>query len=186
MTLPPLKPGDKVFVVHQRQRGQKEHRTETCEVVRVGSKYAYIKRYRREAAFFKNTGVSVHQDNNARLNGYGFDVYATEQDWLREQHEESEEARLTLLNILARLIQDRIMPNRWPTVAEIAEIISRHLFPVVKPEDVDDGFYWVKLPGYPWAIRQPWIHKDDRGETIMFNTYAASECEIRGPVPMPE
>lgn len=95
MTLPPLKPGDKVFVVHQRQRGQKEHRTETCEVVRVGSKYAYIKRYRREAAFFKNTGVSVHQDNNARLNGYGFDVYATEQDWLREQHEESEEARLT-------------------------------------------------------------------------------------------
>jgi len=69
---------------------------------------------------------------------------------------------------------------------EFAKIIHRHLFPVVKPEDVDDGFYWVKLPGHPWAIRQPWIHKDERGETLMFNTYAASECVVCGPVPMPE
>jgi len=84
-----------VFVVYQRQRCQKEHRTETNNVFRVGRKYAYIERHGRESAFDKTTGVSVHSDNNARANGYGFDVYACEQDWLRKQHEETEEARLT-------------------------------------------------------------------------------------------
>lgn len=66
------------------------------------------------------------------------------------------------------------------------EIITRNLFPVVRPEDVVDGWYLVKLPGHDWAYRQPWIHKDERGETIMFCTYAASECEVRGPLLMPD
>lgn len=72
---------------------------------------------------------------------------------------------------------------------DVELIIRRHLFPVVKPEEVTDGFYWVKCPGHPWAIRQPWIHKDSEespSETLMFYTYPAREGEIRGPVPMPE
>jgi hypothetical protein len=56
----------------------------------------------------------------------------------------------------------------------IAEIIRRHLFPVVKFEDVDRSeMYYVRYAGNPnWEfIRGRFLVSDD---------------EIRGPVPMPE
>jgi hypothetical protein len=88
----------------------------------------------------------------------------------------------------AELIQDRIMPNRWPTVAEIAQIIRDELFPPVKPEDVTPGlWYWVRRRPYDWCIAQCWLHDLGSGrDELSFRTHPASQHEIRGPIPMPE
>lgn len=80
-----LQVGDTVFVVHglsswAARQGEKP-RTETKEVIKKGRLYGYIKHYGREAKFSLETGWSVHGDNTARYNGYGFDVYATENEY---------------------------------------------------------------------------------------------------------
>lgn len=55
-----------------------------------------------------------------------------------------------------------------------AAIIRRHLFPLVKPEDVDDAkYYWVKSNDNWDCELGGWIK------------HYADVQEIRGPVPMP-
>ena len=80
-----LQVGDTVFVVHGlpswAARQGKEPRTETKEVIKKGRLYGYIEHYGREAKFSLETGWSVHGDGNARDNGFGFDVYATENEY---------------------------------------------------------------------------------------------------------
>lgn len=100
-----LKVGDKVFVVWQRDRYQQRnntpHKTAVELITMVGRKYAYIKQGSFDTPFDKSTGVSQHDPNqNARQNGFGFDVYHTESDWMKEQHEYHEYKRLKLrLNV---------------------------------------------------------------------------------------
>jgi len=74
-----LKPGDKVFVVWQ-GRWQKDLRTEHATVVKVGRKYGYLD---RDKAFDLVSGESHHGTNDisSRMNGFGFDVYATEAEY---------------------------------------------------------------------------------------------------------
>lgn len=63
-----------------------------------------------------------------------------------------------------------------------AAVIYRNLFESVAPSDVQLGsWYWVNMPGHPIGCREPW----KKGETIMFGSYEASECEVMGPIPMP-
>ena len=90
-TLRDLKLGDSVFVVHQKRRYASEQKMEMKIITRVGRLYAYID----ADQFFRDTGSSHHgPDSNARANGYGFDVYVSEDAYRQKQHEASEHERL--------------------------------------------------------------------------------------------
>ena len=77
-----LQVGDRVFVVTTAT-------IPTCgsyNITRIGKKYAYIRRFGKEEPFCKVTGTSIDPHNsNARVNGRGFDVYASKQDWEAKQ-----------------------------------------------------------------------------------------------------
>ncbi len=70
--------------------------------------------------------------------------------------------------------------------AQIAEVITRHLFPVVKPEDVVEGrHYWFTTENVDWDTAVAW--KCDEGDWRLGRSTKVTECEeIRGPIPQPE
>lgn len=89
-----LKVGDTVFVVHQKRRHEKECRSHPSKVVKVGRKYAWLDCH-RDAKFSLETGMSVHHpDDNARANGYGFDVYHSEAAFNAKRYIRNEFRRL--------------------------------------------------------------------------------------------
>jgi hypothetical protein len=85
-----IKVGDQVFVVHQKSRHQTERRAELKTVTKVGREYGYI----GDMKFSLRDGMSSHKDHNARCNGFGFDVYKKEQDYLDDVLATSEYKRL--------------------------------------------------------------------------------------------
>ena len=99
-----MKAGDTVFVVPQR-RYQEPYET---TIVRVGRKYGYINErgYGSTSRYDIDTGESVHGDCNARINGRGFDVYRTRQEFERVNRERAEFERLgeRVVGSRARLI----------------------------------------------------------------------------------
>jgi len=126
MALRDLKVGDEVFVVHQRSRNQKERRQESGFVVRVGRKYAYIESKELHIApVCRDTGCSVHvpDNNNARINGYGFDVYRNEAEYQRERTESSELKRLQD-RLCARPYGIKALPP--DVVADIHAVLDAH------------------------------------------------------------
>lgn len=82
-----LKVGDTVFVVYQKRRGDKECKTETLPVVKVGRKYGYIDRYCRQESFCLNSGKSVYSY-------FRFDVYHSEAEFRQHEHTRTEFRRL--------------------------------------------------------------------------------------------
>jgi hypothetical protein len=125
-TIRDLKVGDTVFVVWQCRRGQPEERTSTETIRKVGRKYAYIERYRREEAFFRDTGESWDGDSRTRINGYGFDVYPCEADYRRKQFELAEKARLS-----SRLT------DRWGRLVDLHPSIVDKLNDILDSEGLD-------------------------------------------------
>lgn len=119
-----LKVGDTVFVVYQKRRRETEHRTETAIVSKVGRKYAYVTLNRQEWPFYPDTGMSAEKDSNARINGWGFDVYHCREDWEQEQRQLAEYKRL----------KSRLVLNSWggfvnlnpDAVAEIHAVLDKH------------------------------------------------------------
>jgi hypothetical protein len=94
-----LKVGDEVFVVpqidsHRRCRGE-ERQGSHLPVVKVGRQYGYIRRHYKEEPFCLKNGHSHHPDGsgNQRANGWGFDVFVNELDWIRFK-EDSEQRKL--------------------------------------------------------------------------------------------
>jgi len=90
---------------------------------------------------------------------------------------------MTSIENAAREIRDFVQSTWGDTRAddqtEFAEIIRRHLFPVVKPEDVKPlTWYYVCDKGSPITIRM----SDRDGK--QFNGFEWEE--IRGPISMPE
>lgn len=96
MSLRDLKVGDEVFVVNQKRRHGDVRSTTNAKIVRVGRKYAYIKPYgHAELPFCRESGCSVHtDDSNARVNGFGFDVYRSQADYEAEELAAAEFLRL--------------------------------------------------------------------------------------------
>lgn len=95
-TLRDLKAGDIVFVVRQQRRRESTVYTSDEKVSRVGRKYGYIQRGYLEEKFDLETGISVHvADCNARANGFGFDVYITEDEYLVKKINDDQKSRLT-------------------------------------------------------------------------------------------
>lgn len=95
-TLADLKPGDEVFVVYQQRRhSTSQQRTEKCVIARMGRQYGYLDIGRNnEAKFHLESGESWHKEWNCRANGFGFDVYLREEDWLESTRQTKERKRL--------------------------------------------------------------------------------------------
>lgn len=87
-----LKVGDTIFVVKQQDRWRTENdkpvETSFEIVTKVGRKYAYFERGRLEYCFCLDSGASIHKDNNARSNGYGFDVFHNLGEYNDKLHQE--------------------------------------------------------------------------------------------------
>lgn len=87
------KQGQQVYVVHRKRRhggGGQSH----MDVLRVGTKYCYLLIHGREHPFDWRTGFSVHKESNARANGFGFDVYDSQDDYDKQQRAISQARRL--------------------------------------------------------------------------------------------
>lgn len=119
-----IKAGDIVFVVNQQPRhSEKPPETAHATVTRVGRKYGYFDRGYRQQKFDLETGYSVSSDCNARANGYGFDVYLSEGEYIDKQHEASERRRLQdrLIDRHGRLVDELSRE----AIAAIHEILDR-------------------------------------------------------------
>lgn len=79
-----LKAGDTVYVVPQQSRYGSARTPHTATVSRVGRGYGYIAKSTGEMKFHLDTGESYDKDGLSRANGFGFDVYATEQEYKQE------------------------------------------------------------------------------------------------------
>lgn len=94
-TLRDIQIGDVVFVAYQQRRCESQQRTEMKPVVKVGRKYGYLREGHCEERFDLETGLSVHHpDSNGRANGFGFDVYLSENDFFAKQFRDKQRARL--------------------------------------------------------------------------------------------
>ena len=90
------KVGDSVFVVHQKKRWASEQRKELVKIAHIGCKYGTLKGYGNIDRFELSTGQSHHgNDHNARVNGRGFDVYRSEEEYNSSVHAANELRRLT-------------------------------------------------------------------------------------------
>jgi len=123
MSFKHIKPGDSVFVVYQKRRGQSEIKTCMAEVAKVGRKFGYLQVGYAEQKFCLDTGKSQHpEDCNARSNGYGFDVYQDEEHFRAVEAADSNRRRLPV-----RLVDNwgRIL-NRIndETIADIHAILD--------------------------------------------------------------
>lgn len=122
-----LKPGDKVFVVYQRSTWQTRNdvpvKTEWAEVIKTGRTYGAIERYGRPAQFLLSNGQSWHGAHNgtARCNGQGFDVYASEQEYL-----DKEEDRRSRIRLAERLGIQAVTERSWINIAPIDLVLKFH------------------------------------------------------------
>lgn len=97
-----FKAGDSVFVVNQTPTPQAmfadringlKNKT-LLPVLRVGTKYAYLNRGLGEERFDPKTGESFEPSGTERANGYGFDVYESEEAYNKLMHANAERKRL--------------------------------------------------------------------------------------------
>lgn len=126
MSFKHIKPGDQVYIVPgKRSSGE----TGFTEVLRVGKKYGYIKRRFYEEPFNLLTGNSVdHKDSNARHNGYGFDVWPSEEAY--RAHIATTEANTRLVTRLEALRFNKYsstLEKASPElVADLHAVLDRH------------------------------------------------------------
>ena len=126
MSFKHLKAGDEVYLVNQSKR---LNPAGYIEVVRVGRKYGYIKRYGRQEPFDLLTGQSVHNDDsNARYNGWGFDVLPSEEAY--RAHIATIEAKTRLVTRLEALRFNKYsstLEKASPElVADLHAVLDRH------------------------------------------------------------
>lgn len=125
MSFKHLKAGDQVYVVPQRMGT-----LEPCfvEIKKVGRKYGYILKYARQEPFDLLTGRSVHDNSNARYNGWGFDVWPSEEAY--RAHIATIEASTRLVTRLEALRFNKYsstLEKASPElVADLHAVLDRH------------------------------------------------------------
>ena len=120
----PLKVGDHVFVVDQPGRSGREPIARYLPVTRVGRKYGFVQRFgSRDEAFYLLNGASAGEKQNERANGWGFDVYASEQHWKEETTAVAERERLEgrLLTDWGRLTS-KLTPSQVEAIHRILDM----------------------------------------------------------------
>jgi hypothetical protein len=123
-----LKAGDQVYLVEQASRSRSSTACYT-EVVKVGKKYGYILRHGRQAPFDLLTGQSVHNnDQNARWNGQGFDVWPSKEAYDERIAKLEERQRLSIR--IASLSRNQYRPKldhaSPELVADLHAVLNRH------------------------------------------------------------
>ena len=121
-----LKAGDVVWVVPIHRRGV-EGDGIYCHATKVGRKYGYAERHGREYKFCLATGVSVHGEGegNALVNGRGFDVYRSREQFDEIKHQGVERIRLTLRLGMSRLDVWRMQLGP-ACVADLHSVLDQH------------------------------------------------------------
>jgi hypothetical protein len=112
------KAGQQVFVVHQvpRQRTGSSGQSYHAEVLRVGTKYCYLRIHGRDEPFDWRTGRSADKDYRVRANGLGFDVYDSKAEWAKQQFDAAR---------LSRLKERIVCRNGWALVDMPPECVER-------------------------------------------------------------
>jgi hypothetical protein len=121
-----LKAGDQVYLIEQ---AKQSNTARYFKVVKVGKKYGYILRHGRQAPFDLLTGQSVHNnDQNARWNGQGFDVWPCKESY--DAHIAKLEERMRLSTRIASLSRNQYRPKLDHTspelVADLHAVLDRH------------------------------------------------------------
>jgi len=117
-----LKSGDLVLLVEQSHRGRKGKKYWE-EVLSIGRKYGYILRRGKEKRFDLNTGQSVHKDGNDRENGFGFDIYLSEEEY--DQHSENQTRKKSLQRRIKALHNNRFDYSP-EAIADVLAVLDRH------------------------------------------------------------
>ena len=125
-----IKAGDQVYLVGQARRSGTPHYT---KVIRVGKKYGYILKYKRQEPFDLLpfdllTGQSVHNDSNTRVNGLGFDVWPNKEAY--DAHTTDLEERKRLSTRIESLSHGKYGPRLAHAspelVADLHAVLDRH------------------------------------------------------------
>ena len=121
-----LKAGDQVYLIEQ---AKQSNTARYVKVVKVGRKYGYILRHGLEEPFDLLTGQSVHNnDQNARWNGHGFDVWPCKES--HDEHIAKLEERMRLSTRIASLSRNQYRPKldhaSPELVADLHAVLDRH------------------------------------------------------------
>jgi hypothetical protein len=124
-----VKIGDTVWIVPQRRRHSNQDPGFPAKVSNVARKYAFAYRVDGKWAnpywFHRNNGASKEQpDSNARVNGMGFDVYHSEDEFKKETVEMQE--KNALLNRLDNCYGREVRKLPPEAVREITAILDRY------------------------------------------------------------
>jgi hypothetical protein len=122
-----VKVGDSVFIVPQKQRWGQQQEGFTAVVSSVARKYAIAKtdgQWVREYCFHRNCGASKEApDSNERANGYGFDVYHSEDEYRKAVQAANEKEELIRRLDRGFSVEIRRLPPE--AVREIIAILDR-------------------------------------------------------------
>ena len=119
--------GDSVFVVDQNNRYQKDQPRNTHHeiVTKVGRKYGYFMSGHFEQKFHLDSGMSFeHPDSNSRINGRGFDVFVSEQEYLKLEYQSSEFFRL----------EDRLITSRMSGLKDLSPTAVEEIHKILDQE----------------------------------------------------
>lgn len=123
-----IKKGDKIFVVRDRNRWKVQNNKPVeafyVEVSKVGRKYGYFGEGYREEKFNLEDGSSAGDDNH-RINGYGFDIYSSKEEWEKEVFERDELLRLNERLIDTRAISKRLHDFSPEVVQKIHKLLDQ-------------------------------------------------------------
>lgn len=124
-----LKVGDSIFVVRHLSRfSEKEPVTSTEIITKVGRKYGYYGTQYHEKAFYLDSGASYHpMDDNARVNGLGFDVYRSEVDYFEQVLQDARFRSLSerLIRCNGRLTTlDPVIVEAIHDILDVADIVD--------------------------------------------------------------
>lgn len=128
MSLKDIKVGDEVFVVNQNSRYRNRENlppvTYSAFVTKVGRQYGYI----GDKKFSLDTGYSQHPpDSNARVNGYGFDVYISQEAYEKKLWDRLNYDRL----------KDRLVSRGWTGLIELPPSAVEAIHAILDEHQID-------------------------------------------------
>ncbi len=127
-----VKVGDTVWIVPQKRRHSSQDPGFSATVSNVARKYAFAYRiddkWMKPYWFHRESGASKEEkDSNARANGFGFDVYHSESEYLKELQAANEKE--AFVRRLDRGFSCEIRKLPPEAVREITAIFDRYAEP---------------------------------------------------------
>lgn len=117
--------GDTVFIVPQKRGPQSIAGLQ--KVIKIGRKYGYVQGYHDSVPFRLDNGESHSDDYRTRSNGYGFDVYFSEADYLAKKEAREQFARLC----------NRLYANTWKDIIGMSPQAVMSMHAILDAEGID-------------------------------------------------